>query len=182
MKIIVPLAEGFEEIEAVTIIDVLRRAGLDTTGAGIGESPVRGSHAIALSADEPIQGLDPADFAAIVLPGGMPGSENLRRSETVISFIRNIHQRGGVVAALCAAPLVLGYAGVLEGRRATCYPGFEDTMKGATPTGAPVEVDGTIITGRGPGCAIPFALALVETLAGKTMMKELRDAMQVYWM
>lgn len=182
MKILVPIAEGFEEIEAVTILDVLRRAGLDTTATNVGGNPVRGSHAIALTADEPLSGLDPADFASIVLPGGMPGSENLRKSETVISFIRDIHGRGGVVAALCAAPMVLGHAGVLEGKKATCYPGFEGTMKGATPTGAPVEVDGTIITGRGPGCAIPFALAVVEALAGKTMMKELRDAMQVYWM
>lgn len=182
MKILVPLAEGFEEIEAVTIIDVLRRAGLDTTAANVGDNPVRGSHAIALTADEQLSGLAPADFSAIVLPGGMPGSENLRKSETVISFLRDIHGRKGIVAALCAAPMVLGHAGLLKGKKATCYPGFEGTMEGATPTGATVEVDGTIITGRGPGCAIPFALALVEALAGKTIMKELRDAMQVYWM
>ncbi len=182
MKILVPLAEGFEEIEAVTIIDVLRRAGLDITVANVGGNPVRGSHAIAISADEPLSRLSPGDFAAIALPGGMPGSENLRKSEPVISFVRDIFGRGGVTAALCAAPMVLGYAGVLKGRKATCYTGYEGTMEGAIPTGAPVEVDGTIITGRGPGCAIPFALALVEALAGKTVMKELRDAMQVYWM
>lgn len=182
MKILVPLAEGFEEIEAVTILDVLRRAGLDTTSAGLTGNPVRGSHGIPVMADEPLAGLRPDDFGAIVLPGGMPGSDNLKKSDTVISFIQGIYRRGGVTAALCAAPMVLGHAGVLAGKKATCFPGFESEMKGATPTGSPVEVDGTIITARGPGCAIPFALALVEALAGKTMMRELRDAMQVYWL
>lgn len=182
MKILVPLAEGFEEIEAVTILDVLRRAGLDTTSAGLTGNPVRGSHGIPVMADEPLAGLRPDDFGAIVLPGGMPGSDNLKKSDTVISFIQSIYRRGGVTAALCAAPMVLGHAGVLAGKKATCFPGFESEMKGATPTGSPVEVDGTIITARGPGCAIPFALALVEALAGKTMMRELRDAMQVYWL
>jgi 4-methyl-5(b-hydroxyethyl)-thiazole monophosphate biosynthesis len=133
-------------------------------------------------ADEPLAGLRPDDFGAIVLPGGMPGSDNLKKSDTVISFIQSIYRRGGVTAALCAAPMVLGHAGVLAGKKATCFPGFESEMKGATPTGSPVEVDGTIITARGPGCAIPFALALVEALAGKTMMRDLRDAMQVYWL
>ncbi len=182
MKILVPLAEGFEEIEAVTILDVLRRAGLDTTSAGLAGNPVRGSHGIPVMADEPLAGLRPDDFGAIVLPGGMPGSDNLKKSDTVISFIQSIYRRGGVTAALCAAPMVLGHAGVLAGKKATCFPGFESEMKGATPTGSPVEVDGTIITARGPGCAIPFALALVEALAGKTMMRDLRDAMQVYWL
>ncbi|MGV7929027.1 MAG: DJ-1 family glyoxalase III [Spirochaetota bacterium] len=182
MKILVPLAEGFEEIEAVTILDVLRRAGLDTTSAGLTGNPVRGSHGIPVMADEPLAGLRPGDFGAIVLPGGMPGSDNLKKSDTVISFIQSIYRRGGVTAALCAAPMVLGHAGVLAGKKATCFPGFESEMKGATPTGSPVEVDGTIITARGPGCAIPFALALVEALAGKTMMRDLRDAMQVYWL
>jgi 4-methyl-5(b-hydroxyethyl)-thiazole monophosphate biosynthesis len=182
MKILVPLAEGFEEIEAVTILDVLRRAGLDTTSAGLTGNPVRGSHGIPVMADEPLAGLRPDDFGAIVLPGGMPGSDNLKKSDTVISFIQSIYRRGGVTAALCAAPMVLGHAGVLAGKKATCFPGFESEMKGATPTGSPVEVDGTIITARGPGCAIPFALALVEALAGKTMMRDLRDAMQVYWL
>ncbi len=182
MKILVPLAEGFEEIEAVAILDVLRRAGLDTTSAGLGDNPVLGSHAIPVMADEQLSSLSPDDFGAIVLPGGMPGSDNLKKSDAVISFVRSIHQRGGLAAALCAAPMVLGHAGVLAGKKATCFPGFESEMKGATPTGSPVEVDGLIITGRGPGCAIPFALALVEALSGKTMMRELRDAMQVYWL
>ncbi len=182
MKILVPLAEGFEEIEAVAIIDVLRRAGLSTTSASLAGNPVRGSHAIPVTADEPLDSLQPGDFGAIVLPGGMPGSDNLKKNDTVISFIQSIHRRGGIIAALCAAPMVLGHAGVLAGKKATCFPGFEGMMTGATPTGAPVEVDGTVITARGPGCAIPFALALVEALAGKTMMKELRDAMQVYWL
>ncbi len=182
MKIVVPLAEGFEEIEAVTIIDVLRRAGLDVTSAHVRDNPVKGSHGIPVTADRSLAELKPAEFNCIVLPGGQPGSDNLRKSDAVISFIKHIFSKGGYTAAVCAGPIVLGHAGVLYGKKATCFPGYEKDCEGATMTGTPVEHDGTVITGRGPGCALPFALELVKTLAGEQVMKELVKNMQVYWM
>jgi protein deglycase len=182
MKIIVPLAEGFEEIEAVTIIDVLRRAGCDVTSAYVGKNPVRGAHGIAVTADADIQVLKESDFGCIVLPGGMPGSENLKKSGKVVSFIQYLLAKGGYTCAICAAPMVLGHAGALRGRKATCFPGFEPHMTGAVPTGNPVEVDGRVITGKGPGCAIPFALEIARELAGEGKKAELAEAMQVYWL
>ncbi|TAL31081.1 MAG: DJ-1/PfpI family protein [Spirochaetes bacterium] len=182
MKIVVPLAEGFEEIEGVTIIDVLRRAGLDVTTAHVGSNPVKGSHGISVTADRPLSELKAVDFNCIVLPGGMPGSENLRKSDTVISFIKHIFSKGGITAAVCAAPIVLARAGVLYGKRATCFPGYEAECEGATMTGAPVEHDGTVITGCGAGCALPFALEVAGALAGEAVKKELIGRMRVYWM
>lgn len=182
MKIIVPLADGFEEIEAVTIMDVLRRAGISVTSVFLRENPVIGSHNIPVTADKNINGISAADYDSIVLPGGMPGSSNLKEDGRVIALIRDIHSRGRYIAALCAAPLVLGHAGVLKGIRATCYPGFEPQMTGAIPVPEPVVRDGQVITGKGPGCAIPFALALVEAFAGKEKAENLRENMQVYWM
>ncbi|MBN2159470.1 MAG: DJ-1/PfpI family protein [Spirochaetes bacterium] len=182
MRVIVPLAEGFEEIEAVTIIDVLRRAGVEVTSAFLKKNPVTGSHAISVTADKNIEGIKSSDFDCMVLPGGMPGSANLKDDQRVIELAREFSSKEKIVAAICAAPLVLGYAGVLKGRRATCYPGFEAQMTGATPVADPVVRDGTVITGRGPGCAIPFALELVAALAGKQVAEQLRESMQVYWM
>ena len=182
MKIIVPLAEGFEEIEAITIIDVLRRAGCDVTSASVGKNPVRGAHGIPVTADADIQSLKESDFGCIVLPGGMPGSENLKKSGKVVSFIQYLLTKNGYTCAICAAPMVLGHAGALHGKKATCYPGIEPHMTGAVPTGNPVEVDGRVITGRGPGCAIPFALEIAKELVGAKKKADLVDEMQVYWM
>ncbi len=182
MKAVVPLAEGFEEIEAVTIIDVLRRAGIAVTAAALKKNPVTGSHAIAITADKNIDDIKASDFDCIVLPGGMPGSNNLKEDPRVIALLRDFSGAGKITAALCAAPLVLGHAGVLRGKRATCYPGFEDQMTGATPLSDPVVRDGAVITGRGPGCAIPFALELVTALAGTDTAQSLKENMQVYWM
>ena len=182
MNVIVPLADGFEEIEAVTIIDVLRRAGISVTSVFLRVNPVIGSHEIPVTADKNISGVSAADYDSIVLPGGMPGSKNLKEDERVIALIRELNSRERIVAALCAAPIALGHAGVLKGKRATCFPGFEGQMTGSIPVSEPVVRDGRIITGKGPGCAIPFALALVEAFAGREKAENLRDAMQVYWM
>lgn len=181
MKLLVPLAEGFEEIEGVTIVDVLRRAGISVITAHLGKNPVTGSHGIAVTADSFIGDISAGDVSGIILPGGMPGSENLRNSSAVISIIHTVNDRGGYVCALCAAPLVLGHAGVLAGKRATCYPGYEEELTGAVITGDPVTVDGNIITGRGPGCAIPFALEITGILKGNDVSKSLKESMQVYW-
>ena len=123
-RVLVPLAEGFEELEAVTIIDILRRAGLEVVVASLAGSPVTGSHGIRLAADTPLAALIEQDFDMIALPGGMPGAEHLKNDPRIAEFVRRLHDRGCPVAAICAAPMVLAAAGVLEGRRATSYPGF----------------------------------------------------------
>jgi len=181
MKVLVPLAEGFEETEAVSIIDVLRRAGINAVTAHTAGNPVTGSHGIPVTADRPFAGLMPVDFDGIALPGGMPGSENLRNDPAIISFVRELHRRGALVSAICAAPIVLARAGVLAGKRVTCYPGFEDELDGAHVTGEPVVADSMIVTGRGAGCAIPFAIAIAGILMGEKMRDELKDRLQVYW-
>jgi protein deglycase len=182
MKAVVPLAEGFEEIEAVTIIDVLRRAGVEVTAVYLDKNQVTGSHSITVLADKHIEEIQPSDYDCIALPGGMPGSRNLKNDPRVISLVKRFFADGKLTAAVCAAPLVLGHAGVLQGKRATCFPGFESQMTGAVPVAEPVIRDGTIITGTGPGCALPFALELVSALIGKDAAERLRDTMQVYWM
>ena len=181
MNILVPLAEGFEEIEAVTIIDVLRRASLNVTSASLGDLNVTGSHGITVQADARLADLDAGGYGWIVLPGGMPGSDNLRKSERVLSLIRDIHGRGHA-AALCAAPIVLARAGILKGRRATCFPGFEEDLAGAHIVNEPVVTDGNIVTARGPGCAIPFALEITGIIRGPKVRETLKSGMQVYWM
>ena len=182
MKVLVPLAPGMEEIEAVTIIDVLRRAGIETISAALGENPVKGSHGISVYADTSMDSVDRASFGCIALPGGMPGSQNLADDTRVTGMIKEIHSRDGITAALCAAPIVLGRAGILKGKKATCYPGFQDRLDGAEYIPAPFLIDGKVLTGKGPGCAIPFALKLVEMIKGKKVFEELRESMQVYWM
>jgi len=182
MKVLVPLAPGFEEIEAVTIIDVLRRAGIDVTSAGLESGPVTGSHGIAVSADRRIDEIAAGDYEMIILPGGMPGSANLKADARVISAIRAVYENGGRVAAICAAPIVLSVAGVIGGKKATCFPGFEEMMPGTVCLPDPVVEDGRVITGRGPGCAIPFALKIIEVLKGKAVSSDIKDKLQVYWM
>jgi 4-methyl-5(b-hydroxyethyl)-thiazole monophosphate biosynthesis len=182
MRVIVPLAEGFEEIEAITIVDMLRRAEIQVTIAYLKKNPVTGSHSITVTADKNIDDVRASDFDCIVLPGGMPGSQNLKEDERIIGLVREFSAAGKITAALCAAPQVLGHAGVLKGKQATCFPGFESQMTGAEHIPEPVVRDGNIITGKGPGCAIPFALELVASLAGKEKADRLKESMQVYWM
>ena len=179
-KILVLLAEGFEEIEAVTIIDVLRRAELDVTVAGVGGKSITGAHRLTIQADILIhqyQGIPDA----IILPGGMPGAQHLADSKEVQDLIKKTSQSQKIVGAICAAPaLALSKAGVLAGKRATCYPGFEqhfpDTVQQSTDR---VVIDGNIITSRGPGTALEFALALVEKLAGPQTAAALQKGMLV---
>jgi 4-methyl-5(b-hydroxyethyl)-thiazole monophosphate biosynthesis len=182
MKAIVPIAEGFEEIEAITIVDILRRADIDVTTASLNKNPVKGSHGIPVKADSIIKELDMVDFNCIVLPGGMPGSENLKMNDTVLSFIKHIYSKGGYIAAICAAPIVLGQAGVLYGKNVTCFPGYEGELIDANYIEKPVVVDGSVITGRGVGCAIPFALEIVSIIKGNEIREEIKNNLQVYWM
>jgi protein deglycase len=176
MNAVVPLAEGFEEIEAVTIVDVLRRAGVTVTTAALGKSPVTGSHGITLVADRSLDGISVSDFDAVVLPGG-PGSERLKEDGRVLTLLRQAMSGGKTVAAVCAAPIALEAAGVLAGRRATSYPGHE--LPSAHYSEARVVVDGNLITSRGPGTALEFSLAVVEKLAGADTKERLARSMLV---
>ena len=172
------LANGFEEIEALCPLDLLRRAGLQVTTVGIGGDLIKGSHGIAVGADMPDTMYRDSKPEMIILPGGMPGSKNLDESRIVDSALRAAASSGGYLAAICAAPMVLGKRGYLEGKTATCFPGFEEHLKGATlaPDGVRVVTDGNIITAAGMGVALEFGLALVRVLKGNDAAEDLRRA------
>lgn len=179
-RILVPLAEGFEEIEAVTIIDVLRRAGLEVTVAGLKPGHVRGSHGIVLTPDVELGALDLGRFTMVVLPGGMPGTRNLMADERVLGLVRRLHREGKRTAAICAAPLVLHAAGVLRGVAVTSHPSVRKELAGALVQDGPRVVHaGAVITSQGAGTAMEFALDLVRVLCGAPKADELGQAMIV---
>jgi len=162
-KIAVHLAQGFEEIEAISIIDVLRRADLDVVVVSVtGKAEVNGAHQIKVVADVLFEKVNYDEIYMIVLPGGMPGAANLDAHAGLKHQIRKFAVERKQLAAICAAPLVFGNLGILEGKRAVCYPGFEEYLKGAEMLNIPVAQAENIITGRGPGVAIQFALKIVE--------------------
>lgn len=158
--------EGFEEIEAVTVVDVLRRAGVQTSVLGVEQRQVTGSHGLTLRMDAALK--DVVDlgttFDAVVLPGGMPGAAKLRDSDVVRDFVLAQHGQGALAAAICAGPIALARFGLLDGKRATCFPGFEGQLGGATYHEADVVDAGDVLTSRGVGTALDFALALVARL------------------
>ena len=160
--IAVLIADGFEEIEALTPVDMLRRAGLDVKTVAIGSKIAIGSHKIPVVCDMTKDDVDLDTVSAVVFPGGMPGSLNLDASPFTDKIIESVTKRGGHLAAICAAPLVLGRRGLLDGKRATCYPGFESELKGAVITDSDVVTDGNITTGRGMTVSLPFAEELVK--------------------
>ncbi|GMV99940.1 MAG: thiazole biosynthesis protein ThiJ [Candidatus Hydrogenedentota bacterium] len=168
-SVLIPLAEGFEELEAVTIIDLLRRADVDVVTAGLKNGPVTGSRKTVLSPDTTLDAALKRKYDMVALPGGLPGSEHLKNDERIRDLVVAMAEQGKYTCAICAAPMVLAAAGLLDGKRATCYPGvFENlNMPDVKSTGAAVERDGTIITSRGPGTAMDFALALIEAICGK---------------
>lgn len=179
MKILIPLAEGFEETEAVAVIDILRRAGIETVTAALGKNPVTGSHGIPVTADIIFNEND--SFDAIVLPGGMPGSTNLKNNPGIIRTIKKISGSGGLTAAICAAPIVLEEAGILAGKKYTCYPGYEDRIKDAVYVLEKVVSDGTVITGAGAGCAPLFALEIVRYFKGGETVKKIKEQIVAFW-
>ena len=160
--IIVLLAEGFEEIEALTPVDMMRRAGLDVKTVGLSGKTVVGSHGIAVVADATSDEIDLSKVNFAVFPGGMPGSLNLDASPYTDEVISAVLSNGGRLAAICAAPLVLGRRGLLKGKNATCFPGFEGELQGATVIDADFVTDGNITTGRGMEYSLPFAKELVR--------------------
>lgn len=171
------MANGCEEIEGLTVVDILRRAGLDIEMISINESTcVTGSHGIAFSADTVFENVNFDEFDAVVLPGGMPGTLNLGNHAGVVSTIKKFAQEKKLVAAICAAPSVLGAAGILNGKHAVCYPSFEKKLTGAIVSEDPVMTDGNIITSRGMGTAIDFALAIVKYFKDEDTAADLKQA------
>ena len=178
-RVCVLLANGFEEIEAVTIIDVLRRAEIEVTLLGVEAREVEGSHGIRIQTDRRLSEVSNESWDIVALPGGMPGAATLRDDPQVQALLRSQHEKGGRLAAICAAPIALARAGVLAGRKATSYPGFEDQLTGASIVAGTVVRDGTITTSRGPGTAMEFALRLVADLRGADVASTLADRMLV---
>lgn len=179
-KIAVHLAEGFEEIEAVSIIDVLRRAEINVTVVSMTENlHVTGSHGIRVVADQLFNDINYDFIDMILLPGGMPGSTNLNNHPGLRKQILNFYENKKQLGAICAAPLVFGNLGILKNINATCYPGFENQLHGAIVTGGNIEVADNIITAKGAGVAIHFALKIVEQLKGKDLANKLADKMIV---
>jgi 4-methyl-5(b-hydroxyethyl)-thiazole monophosphate biosynthesis len=168
-RVLIPLAEGCEELEAVTLIDLLRRAGIDVVTAGLKPGPVRCSRGTVLVPDADLDAVAERDFDMVVLPGGLPGADHLDQDPRVRRLLQRHAEAGRYTAAICAAPKVLASAGLLEGRRATAYPGILEAIapKGTTLTESVVEVDGKVVTSRGPGTAMDFALELIELLLGR---------------
>ena len=174
-KAVVFLADGFEECEGLAAVDLLRRAGVDVTTASVMDRRmVTAAHQVPVTADVMVQDVDFSDKDMIILPGGGLGTENLGKCEIVREQCR-IFARDKKLAAICAAPTVLGSLGLLDGRKATCYPGCEGQLGKAEAVDAPVAVDGNIITGRGPGAAFDFALELIHQLEGEEKMQEIRQ-------
>jgi len=177
-KVFIFLAEDFEETEAVATMDVMLRGGLNVISVSItGKSLVTGAHGIAVNADALFEKADISSADMLVLPGGMPGASNLNAHTGVKSVLKQFSASGKKIAAICAAPLVLGGLDLLQGKKATAYPGFESTLKGATYVNSPTVKDGNIITGRGPGFAFQFGLAIVEELLGKAKADEVAEGL-----
>lgn len=177
------LADGFEEIEALSCVDILRRANVDVTTVSMNNTTlVTGSHKIKVTADITAADFprDMCDIECAVYPGGMPGAETLSSGKDTLpnDVAKYCVENDILVGAICAAPIVLGRLGLLNNKHATCYPGFEDELEGADYTGDRVVVDGNIVTSRGPGCSIDFALALVTKLCGEAVALDIRKAMQ----
>jgi 4-methyl-5(b-hydroxyethyl)-thiazole monophosphate biosynthesis len=173
----VPLAQGFEEIEAVTIIDMLRRGGIDVTVAGVGSMRPTGSHGISIECDAPIEACALDAMDAIVLPGG-PGTGILRDSVAVHAVLARHAMRGALLAAICAAPTVLESCGLLKGKRATSHPDHAHEMKSCRYEESDVVEDGNIITSRGAGTSIEFAAAVVRRLAGEDVARDILARIQ----
>jgi 4-methyl-5(b-hydroxyethyl)-thiazole monophosphate biosynthesis len=174
IKVLVPLAQGCEELEAITITDLLTRAGIKVTTASLSAEPVRASRGATLIADTTIDKIQNEMFDLIVLPGGLPGADHLRDDARVQHMLKKHAAEGKYVGAICAAPKALAQAGLLKGKSATSYPGVLNALK-LTDThikDSAVEIDGKIITSRGPGTAMDFALTLIELLAGKAKRDE----------
>ncbi|MBN8763748.1 MAG: DJ-1 family protein [Thiobacillus sp. 63-78] len=178
-SVLIPLAEGFEELEAVSIIDVLRRAGIKVVVAGLQDGPVKGSRETVVVPDAPLDAVMSQDFNMVVLPGGMPGVKHLHEDARIKTLLDRYTQKDRYTAAICAAPSILAAYGHLAGRNATSNPKFRDqvAIDGVHYHEEAVVTDGNIVTSRGPGTSIDFALALVEQLAGRAKRDEVESGL-----
>ncbi len=176
---LVPLAQGCEELEAVTIIDLLRRAGIEVVTAGLDDRPVKASRGVTLIPDTTLDAITSQAFDMVILPGGLPGADYLDQDPRIREQLSRVIEGGGYAAAICAAPKVLANAGMLAGKQATSYPGVLDRMDlpQVEVDLKPVVRDGQIITSRGPGTAMDFALELIELLAGKAKRDEVETGL-----
>jgi len=179
-KVLVPLAEGCEELEAVTVIDILRRAGVEVVAAGLVPGPVRASRGVVLMPDCDLDEAMRQDYDMVVLPGGAGGAERLEADERIRALLQRMAADGRYTAAICAAPRVLARAGLLDSRQATAYPGHIEALQvpGLRYREAAVVCDGTVITSRGPGTALDFALTVVERLCGEAVRTRVEAALQ----
>jgi 4-methyl-5(b-hydroxyethyl)-thiazole monophosphate biosynthesis len=175
MKIMVLLAEGFEEVEFVTIVDILRRAGLAVTVVGLKAGPIDGSHGIKVMPDTSVESISGDQFDGVVLPGGYPGFVNLGNDERVLKLVREMSLSGKYLTAICGAPSVLSQAGVIEGKKVTIHPGVKDQLVTGSYVDQRVVVDGRVVTSQGPGTAMEFSLKLVELFAGRAKMEEVKE-------
>ena len=175
MKVAVLLAEGFETIEALTTVDILRRAGVTCNTIGTKSLEVTTSHSITIKADK-VLNEEVYDYDVVVLPGGMPGAVNLRDDERVINLLKEFNSKNKIIAAICAGPISLGKAGISEGKNVTCYPGFEEQLGNCNYQKELVVIDRNIITGRGPAAAIPFAFEILKQIAPEKV-DEIKKAM-----
>ena len=172
------LANGFEEIEALAPVDILRRAGIEVKTVSISNDVmVTSSHGVEVKADVAFDDCDFSDADLLLIPGGMPGAKNIDEHKGVKAALLKQADAGKLVGAICAGPMVLGHLGLLRGKRATCYPGFDTELEGAEYTAAPVTVDGNIITGKGPGASMMYAYTIVEMMMGESIVAELKDSM-----
>lgn len=175
-RVAVFFGAGYEEIEALTVVDILRRAQIMTDTVSItGEREVTGSHGITVTMDKLFDEVDFDATDVIVLPGGMPGTTNLEAYKPLMDKVDEFYQKDKYIAAICAAPSIFGHKGILKGRKACSNPGFESHLEGADVKQEPAVVDGHIITSRGMGTAIPFGLAILEQLAGKEAAVQMRQ-------
>ncbi len=172
------LATGFEEIEALIPLDVMRRAGIDFTLVSLtGDLIVKGTHGVGIKADCLFEDVDFEDADLLLLPGGLPGATNLNEHEGLKNVLLSQNEKKKMIGAICAAPLVLGGMGLLRGKQATCYPGFESYLLGAYYTHELVTVDGNITTGEGPAAALPYAFSLLSSLKGEEVSSSIADGM-----
>jgi protein deglycase len=179
-KAFVHIAEGFEEIEALTIVDVLRRADIPVLMVSVtGKQTVTGAHGISVTTDVLFEKADYSEAEILILPGGQPGSNNLKAHAGLSEKLTEFNKKGNKIAAICAAPLVLGGLNILKGKDAVCYPGYENNLIGANIKQVPALTSGNITTGRGPGAALNFSLELVTLLKGKPAADILANAMVV---
>jgi 4-methyl-5(b-hydroxyethyl)-thiazole monophosphate biosynthesis len=178
-RVAVILADGFEEVEAISIIDVLRRADVDTVVAGLHDGQITSVRKVKVVADTVIDTVKADDFDMLVLPGGQPGADNLNADSRVKELIKSFSRKGKLVGAICAAPIVLAGAGVLQGKHVTSYPTYKDKVGDVVYEEKSVVVDGNILTSRGPGTALYFGLAIVERLAGKEKAQQIKEAMLI---